>query len=389
MRFHSIHYLRWARSRRVDLERDFPLLYSGMMPPAASSLTMPDGDALLRFDSGDRPALCTRLAADLGVDPASVWIQPGTHWLLFQLAAAALELRPGAIVVEEPAYEPLRRIAESLSPRVLRLPRPRGRDYALDRHALKELEAQGPALLLLSQPHNPSGVSLAGDDVARLAAFASATRCRILSDEVYGAFDPDNTLLGRIEGAAVVSSFTKVMGLGGLRCSSVVAPPEWLEIAQRISDYGPVALPAPSQALAMAAWESREELWARARHRAAENRVLVDAWLHDHDDLLDAFLPDAGIICFARLRPQTHEAAVAVAARRGVRGPFGFGLDRSPGGSHEWIEALRRDERVHLVPGAFFEDPRAFRLGFGCEREQLREGLMRLSGFLREAMEEA
>jgi aspartate/methionine/tyrosine aminotransferase len=292
-------------------------------------------------------------------------------------------------VVEEPAYEPLRRIAESLGPRVLRLPRPRGCDFALDSHALQQLEAERPSVLLLTQPHNPSGACLGDDDVARLAAFASATGCRILSDEVYGAFFPQGTLRGRVEGAAVVSSFTKVMGLGGLRCSSVVAPQEWLEAAHRISDYGPVAVAAPSQALALAAWESRDELWERARRRAAENRLQVDAWLRAHEDLLDAFLPDAGIICFARLRPQTHEAAVATAARRGIRGPFGFGLDAWPGGSHEWIEALRRDERVHLVPGAFFEDPRAFRLGFGCEPEQLREGLSRLSAFLREAMEEA
>ncbi len=68
-----------------------------------------------------------------------------------------------------------------------------------------------------------------------------------------------------------------------------------------------------------------------------------------------------------------------------MSGPFGYGLDGDPNSTIWWIEDLKRRHGVLLTPGAFFEDPAGFRLGFGVEEETLVEGLKILSTYLHEA----
>lgn len=387
--FPNIEYLRWVRSLSIDPESDLPLNASGIPVPPAGFFPAPSERRLLEFDDRDFGSFARRVASDLGVEAPTLWMQPGTHWTLFQLTAGALRLNPGPVVVEEPAYEPLRRIPTVLGAELLRLPRPRGAGFGFDRGALARLAARRPSVLLLSHPHNPSGAHLSDEQIDELLDFAEQTGCRILSDEVYAEFVPERSFLGRGRRLAVVRSFTKVMGLGGLRCSYAVAPEDWLAAAIPASDYGPIAVSGPSAAVAAEAWAAREKLLQRAQDRARENRPLVERWLNEHSDLLDAFLPDAGIICFPRLRPGAHDAVMRRARELRAEGPYGFGLDTHEDGSHVWLTALRQQSGVLLVPGAFFEDARAFRLGFGGEPKSLQDGLERTSQFLRSAMENA
>ena len=324
--------------------------------------------------------------------PERVLAQPGTHYSIGLLLRAALDLRPGPVVVEEPAYEPLRRIPEGLGARVLRLPRPRERDYALDLDALAGLESEAPSVLVLTHPHNPSGVTLRDEEIDAVAEFSRRTGCWVLSDEVYLEFLDDATersLLQRMERVAIVRSFTKVFGLGGLRCTGIAAHPDWIANVIALTDHGTVALPAPTHAMAQRVWNRRHDLWDRARGAAHAGRSEVAAWLDRVGDLLATPLPEAGIICFPELKPEVHEAAVKAARGRGHDTGFGFGLDRWDSSSHLWIEDFRQLHSVQLTPGAFFENPRAFRLGYGIDAEPLREGLQRLEHYLRGVMEES
>jgi aspartate/methionine/tyrosine aminotransferase len=292
------------------------------------------------------------------------------------------------VVVEEPAYEPLRRIPAALGAEVLRLPRLPERGWGLDREALGRLVARRPSLLLLSHPHNPSLALLSAADQAALADFAAASDCAVLSDEVYLEFlagDDVHSLRHRLPDAAILRSFTKTMGLGPIRCSVLLGPVDWVAGAAARSDYGPVRVPAPSLAVAEAAWRRREALWARARSVAAAAHPLVERWAAGLGDLLEVEIPGAGIICLPRLRSGPAAAAAAWARDQGVTGPFGHGLDGEADASIWWIEALRRRHGVLVTPGTFFERPTAFRLGFGLAPAALTEGLDALSRLLREA----
>lgn len=386
-----IEYLRWARAQAFPPHPEISLILSGMTAPEAEGWEVPGPDEMFGFLAADHPPLAHRLAEAWRVPPEQVLVQPGTHYSIELLLRARLSERPGPVVVETPAYEPLVRIPEALGAEVLRLPR-RGARQSLDLDALEELHGRQPSVLVLSHPHNPSGAVLGDEEVDALRRLQEATGCAVLSDEVYLEFleDPEPaSLLHRVPGSVILRSFTKVFGLGGMRCTGIAGDAAWIAQAIPFTDHGTVAVSAPSHAMALRVWDRREELWARARHVAAEGRAVVAPWLEEVEDLLTAPLFDSGIICFCELRPEVHEAAVAAARRRGSGAGFGFGLDGQQSSSHLWIDDLRRGRGVQLTPGAFFENPRAFRLGFGVPVDTLREGLARVESHLRSVMEEA
>jgi aspartate/methionine/tyrosine aminotransferase len=390
-RSHRIEYLRWARAQAGPPWAAYNLILSGMIAPPAESLEMPTPDEMLGFIAADHPPLAPEIASHLGLPAAQVLVQPGTHYSIQLMLTARLEARPGPVVVEAPAYEALLRIPESLGAPILRLPRRRREGYALDLEALAGLVAQKPSVLLLSHPHNPSGAALSDVEIAALREFSAKAGCAILSDEVYLEFldDPESrSLLHQIDGAVILRSFTKVFGLGGMRCSAIAGDRGWIESAIEYTDHGTVALAAPTHALALRVWKEREALWKRARATATRGRAVVAEWLNRVGDLMESPLFDAGLICFPQLRSGVHRAALKKAAAASD-GDFGFGLDAALDSSHLWIRDLRRCEDVQLTPGAFFETPHAFRLGFGMDKDVLRGGLDRVEAYLRQAVEDA
>jgi len=392
MQFQAIQYLRWARQAMAVDPEVVPLTFSGMQPPDPDWVGSSASLDLLTGVFGDHPPLAEDLAAVWGVRPRQVLVQPGSHWSLLVLLAARLRQRPGPVALEFPCYEPLLRIPQFLGAEIVRVERSLADGWRLREETLAALTDRFPSVFLLSQPHNPTGAALTAEELDALASWAEAADCAVLSDEVYLEFLedwPDRTALGRIPGAAIVRSFTKVMGLGSLRVSGVAGPEEWIAEAARFTDYGPVAVPGPSQALARRAWSRREALWTRAREAAAQGRGILEEWLDGQRGRISGHLPRRGIICFLRLEQGLQDRAVAWARDRKGSEPFGYGLDAQGDGSHVWLDILRREARVQLTPGGFFEDPAAFRLGYGIPGDQLRDGLTRLQRTLDRIEEEA
>ena len=391
-RWPEIPYLRWARSQASPPFPEIPLVQSGMAPPDPSilgSVALPD---LLHFPVEDHPPLTFRLAEEWKVAPEKVLIQPGTHMSLFLLLAARLGEHPGTVVVEDPAYEPLWAIPEALGAEVVRWPRPRARNFGLDAGAIERLAQTRPSVVMLTHPHNPTGAILTAADLEAVAELQRRTGCAVIADEVYAEFVPPADFIPVRtvgEDVAAVRSFTKVFGLGTLKCTGIAAPTDWVERVAELSDHVSLTVPGPSQALAHRAWDHRHALWQRARDAATTGRAVVQEWAKRQGDRIEVHVPSAGIICFPRLDDATHRAMVASARRNGVDGPFGFGLDRMRDGSHLWIEDLRRRSGVQLVPGAFFGDPHAFRLGYGGNPDVLRQGLARLDEYIHEARAQA
>lgn len=393
MQIPAIDYLRWIRQPSTHEGVRHSFVLSGMSAPQGEFLREMTPEELIGGFGLDHPPLAHRIAADLGRAPEEVVVQPGSHWNLTLAIAARLDQKAGPVIVEEPAYEPLRRIPSALGAEILRLPRRLADgEMGLDRGRLAGLADRSPSLLVLSHPHNPTMSSLSLVELEELAAWSRETGCAILSDEVYLEFLPDETrhsLHEVLPEAAVIRSFTKVMGLGSIRCSVLIAPREWSAGALKLSDYGPVFLPIPSHAVAVRAWEQRDRLHARARELAQRRRPPLKTWAEEMRDILTVDLSDAGIITFCRLHPVAARTAAERARARGVIGPFGFGLDGDPDSSIWWIEELKQRHGVLVTPGAFFEEPSGFRLGFGVGEKSLLEGLDLLSGYLRAATEVA
>ena len=111
-----------------------------------------------------------------------------------------------------------------------------------------------------------------------------------------------------------------------------------------------------AERLATLAFEQLDALTARARAILARNKALADAFLQSRTDL--EWAPSAGTIVFPRIR------GVADA------GPF--------------VDRLMRERSTALGPGAFFDAPAHFRLGYGGDTEKIRAGLERVGAALDE-----
>jgi histidinol-phosphate aminotransferase len=104
---------------------------------------------------------------------------------------------------------------------------PLGEDFSLDRAAmLAAIEREGPSLVYLAYPNNPTGNLFAASDVE---AVLRATRGLVVVDEAYYAF-ADGSFLPRIAEFAnllVLRTVSKV-GMAGIRLGYAVAAPEWI-----------------------------------------------------------------------------------------------------------------------------------------------------------------
>jgi aspartate/methionine/tyrosine aminotransferase len=99
---------------------------------------------------------------------------------------------------------------------------------------------EGPALLLVNSPHNPSGFELQSDDRAELERAAASSDCELVFDETLRTFgsqagaEPElGPKLHALAGPLRIDSVSKWLGMPGLRVGFVTgARTRLLELAQ-------------------------------------------------------------------------------------------------------------------------------------------------------------
>lgn len=357
VRLPVMEYLAWVR--RLEPGAEYDLSWSGMPEVSLASLAVSPADLLPdeRPEWGS-PLLRAAIAESYSLSEKNVLPVNGCTFGVFLACAAVIE-RGDRVLVEQPAYEPLRLIPAQFGAEVVRFPRGRREGYRLDRERFLAA-CDGVRLAVLSDPHNPSGVRLRPDDRKWLAATAEAKGFDVLLDEVYLGFRDENAPLFAYqhgERMISVSSLTKVHGFGRLRAGWMIARGDLIERAAPLYDYTIGNLCGPGVAFALAAWKERRRFRDVARRRSAENRAVLARWMEGRRDL--AWVPpEAGIIAFPELASGKSAEAV--------------------------IDIARRRHGVQVVPGRFFETPHAFRIGFGVERARFERALAALGAALDE-----
>ncbi len=349
-------YMRWAKEHAAAR---YNLANSGMLRCEASELELEPGDVLVNAVNPDGyPPLLEALAGRYGVAPEQVVPAAGASGANF-LALAAL-VDPGDVVlVEQPTYEPLLAALRFLGAEIRRLPRRFEDGWQIDPDALRAALSDRVRLVVLTNPHNPSGVLLEPAAVAAVAQLAEAVGARVLVDEVYRDLwfeeaPPSHVHLG--PHVLATSSLTKTHGLSGLRCGWVLCAPDLADRMRRVRDFMEAGGSVPSDGLAVAALRQIDRLEARSRAILDPNLRQVRAFLDEHADLLDCVVPRRAMKVFPRLRNEADSEPL-----------------------HDWL----RGRDTSIVPGKFFEEPRHFRLGFAVRPEDVAAGLRHLSEGLR------
>jgi aspartate/methionine/tyrosine aminotransferase len=351
-RYHA-PYMEWAKTRpvpEIDLAGSNILACSlDDLPTAADALALHGSN-----DNGYRP-LMDAIAARYGVPSDRVTTAGGTAGANFLVFAALLE--PGDdVLVERPGYDPLLGAARLLGARTVRFDRVFDDGFALDPDRVRAAMTRQTKLIVITTPHNPSGVAAqpaALDEVGRIAAAAGA---HVLVDEVYRDVTGDTGPPSAARGDAFIttSSLTKSYGLSSLRAGWAIASPDLTYRLRRARDVVDGTGSIVAERLAVLAFEHLDPLYLRARAILARNKALADAFLQSRREL--EWVPSEGTIVFPRIRGI------------GDAGPF--------------VERVMREQHTALGPGAFFDAPAHFRLGYGGDAEKIRDGLLRVGAML-------
>jgi len=353
---HSV-YMTWAKQHAGDR---YNLANSGILPcgpdefPIASEKLSPNGDNVEGY-----PPLKEAIAAKYGCDPDGVVLAAGTSGANFIACAAILE--PGdEALVERPTYEPLLAVAGYLGASIRRFSRSPENGYRIDPDEVRALLSPRTKLIVLTSPHNPSGVVVEPQALAALAGLAEEAGAVLLVDEVYRDIlfeeaPPTAVHLG--PACVATSSLTKSYGLSGLRCGWILCRPGWAERMRRLNDLMGVTGPFPTEMLGRSAFQDLARLEARTRGLIEPNERLVHRFLGEQADFLDCVVPPRSMTVFPRLTRATSSDAL-----------------------HDRLRA----RHTSVVPGRFFEYPRHFRLGFGVRSENVAAGLQHLAEVLKE-----
>jgi len=129
-------------------------------------------------------------------------------------------------IVEYPTYEPLLRQVQEHFPIIKRLDREEKEDYRLNGDKLRKIVSPNTALLVLTNPHLPSGAVSGANELKEIMDVAREHGFYVACDEIYAEFSRDAmpTVYSIDKQLGIVTTgFSKAYGLGGLKMGAAVA----------------------------------------------------------------------------------------------------------------------------------------------------------------------
>lgn len=353
-------YLEWANRHHGKVRFDFAS--SGV--PTVPLLELGAPDVATMADPAGWVRLRDAIAAYNDVPHEEAISALGTTHALW-LAYASLTSPGDDVLIEDPAYEPLVRIAEGVGAHIVRFARDPERGFALDPDRVAAAITDRTRVVVLTSLHNPSGVRTGRDTLGEVARIAEAHGAVVLVNEVYAPFDD------LVDGAGVfressrkvapnvitVGSLTKCYGLGTHRIGWLLGPREVVQRAEYAVTASCGALPLSHAHMALEAFGQLGPLSRRTRAVLGDKRDRVATWARAHGFSWSA--PRSGLFGFAWLPGRRDLTPV--------------------------LEAAERERDVLVAPGAFFGVPSGFRIGWSAPVDLLDEGLARLSAAFKQA----
>lgn len=357
----------WENRVRYNLSESgvYPLSVRELLALAGASAD-PLLDVRLGYSqSNGTDVLRARIAALYpGASPEQVLVTTGSAEANYIAALGLIE--PGdAVAMLLPNYLQLWGHTQNLGAQVRGFRLHEDRGWAPDVEEMRAAIAPGTKLVVVTNPHNPTGAILSDQMRRAILERTAQVGAWLLADEVYIGAERDGpttpSFWGSYDRLVCVAGLSKAYGLPGLRIGWLVAPPELVADAWARHDYTTIGPSGATDHLAGLALEPtvRERLLARTRGILRENYPVLEAWLRGFGDTFSWVVPKAGAICFARYRAAIPGEAL--------------------------VERVRASDSTLLVPGDHFGMPGYLRFGFGNEATELRHALAAAAAGLRRA----
>jgi len=172
---------------------------------------------LRRYPDHNATKLCQAAGAWYWVKPSLLTAWNGTDEAIMPLCSAFLD-RGETLLTFEPDFSMYDFYAYLAGARCVKLPK--GEDFSIDVDAaIAALHEHKPAMLLFSNPCNPTSLVLPREETLRIVAAAGKTNTLAVVDEAYMDFC-DQSLLDDIESydnLVILRTCSKAPGLAGLR----------------------------------------------------------------------------------------------------------------------------------------------------------------------------
>jgi histidinol-phosphate aminotransferase len=183
--------------------------------------------------------LIGKISKKEGVSPDHIMMGPGSSDLL-EKVAIVLFMKGGNIVSADPTYMSLIKVAESVGAKWKAVPCKN--DWSHDLKAMEAAIDSETKLVYICNPNNPTG---ALTDAQELEDFCSrvSEKVPVFIDEAYLELADGKTksmvsLLGKKKNVIIARTFSKVMGMAGIRVGYVAALPSFLEDINKITRGG-------------------------------------------------------------------------------------------------------------------------------------------------------
>lgn len=227
-----------------------------------------------RYPSLHADEVRTKLSQRLAWPQTGVVVSPGSNLLIQALVQAA-----NRVVDTAPAFPHYAFSAKmsAVSYQAVALEA----DFSLPTEALLGAMEAGPALVFLPNPHAPTGQLFPQVEIHKLAHKALETGGLLVLDEAYHQFSSsDYTALARQNPhVALLRTFSKAWGLGGIRAGYLLASQEVCTVVQNF--IPPFGLPAHTSAILLSVLETPEYTQRIVQTLLAEREQMYAA-LQEH-----------------------------------------------------------------------------------------------------------
>ncbi len=184
--------------------------------------------------------LIDKIAKKEGVTPDHIMMGPGSSDLL-EKVALVLFMNGGNVVSADPCYMSLIKVAESVGATWKAVPCTE--DWSHDLKAMEAAVDKDTKLVYVCNPNNPTGAITSGKDLLDFCSRVSE-KVPVFVDEAYielavGA-DTESmvSLLSKKKNVIVARTFSKIMGMAGIRVGYMAALPSFIEQISKITRGG-------------------------------------------------------------------------------------------------------------------------------------------------------
>jgi aspartate/methionine/tyrosine aminotransferase len=299
----------------------------------------------------------------VALDPARVVVTAGSSAALF-LVLALLVDRDEQVLMGDPAYPCNRHFVRVLEGQAVGIPVGPETRYQLTAELIARHWQTNTRAAIIASPSNPTGTTVAPDEMRRIVERVAALGGSLIVDEIYLGLSYEEaapqTALALSDDIFIINSFSKYFNMTGWRLGWLIAPERYVRDIEKLAQNLYISPATPSQRAALACFTPATLAIVEARRREFQARrdYLVPA-LRELGFAIPV-LPTGGFFVYAdcsRFTQDTQRFCLDVLETAGVAITPGLDFGR---------------HRAHLHA----------RFAYTIGLEKLREGVRRLQAYL-------